>query len=144
MAALARGPGFGLNRTYLIGDHRMKRLLVLATIVLAASPGLAHAAQGVTLNARTAGELADLCVANPKEPAADAKINYCLGFAQGAIDVELRRAGEKKPFCFPSPPPRRMATMTEFTGWVRSMPDHKSLGVLDGLFQFMAQRFPCK
>ena len=55
------------------------------------------------IRARTAGELAELCGANPKDPQADAKINYCHGFAQGAVDVELRQTGDKKPFCFPSP-----------------------------------------
>lgn len=120
------------------------RPMFLVAAVLAAAPFAAHAAKPVNLSARTANELADLCGANPKEPGADAKINFCHGFAQGAVDVELRRAGEKKPFCFPSPPPSRAATMNEFVNWVRSMPEHRKEGAIDGLFQFLAQRFPCK
>ena len=43
------------------------------------------AQRGINIQARTAGELADLCAANPKDAQGDAKINFCLGFAQGAI-----------------------------------------------------------
>ena len=74
----------------------------------------AQAQKSVNLQARTAGDLAELCGANPKEPQADAKINFCHGFAQGVITVELRRTEGKKAFCFPSSPPSRSATMNEF------------------------------
>ena len=122
----------------------MKRLFVLTVLAAAGSPLLARAAEPINLNAKTAGALADLCAANPREPGADAKINYCHGFAQGAVDVALRQAGEKKPFCFPNPAPRRSQTLNEFVGWVRSMPEHRSMGAVDGLFRFLGDRFPCK
>ena len=115
--------------------------LALITALVASQ---AQAQRAVSLQARTANDLADLCAANPKESLGDAKINYCLGFAQGAVDVELRRAGDKKPFCFPSPAPKRIATMTEFVGWVRALPEHRTKSALDGLFQFLGERFPCK
>jgi hypothetical protein len=112
------------------------------TAMLFALPALAQ--RVVVLQARTAGELAELCAANPKAPEGDAKINFCHGFAQGAITVELRHPLGKKPFCFPSPAPNRTATMGEIVGWVRSMPDHRSVPAADGLFQFLGERFPCK
>ena len=114
-------------------------LLALAMILLAMP---AHAQRAINIQARTAGELADLCGANPREPQGDAKINYCHGFAQGAVDVVLR--GEKKPFCFPSPTPSRSATLGEFVNWVRANPTHRSESALDGLFHFLGERFPCK
>jgi hypothetical protein len=118
-------------------------LVALALIpLLLASP--ARAQRVLSVQARTAGELADLCAANPKDPQGDAKINFCHGYAQGAIAVELRRAGDKKPFCFPSPPPTRTATMAEFVNWARSLPEHKAEPALDGLFKFLAERYPCK
>jgi hypothetical protein len=123
----------------------MKRFLAPALLLAALSGSAAWAApQPLALRVRTAGDLAELCGANPREPAADAKINYCHGFAQGAVDVELRRAGEKKPFCFPSPAPSRTATLTEFVNWARALPDHRNMNALDGLFSFLAERFPCK
>jgi hypothetical protein len=103
-----------------------------------------HAQRGVNLQARTAGDLADLCAANPKDSQGDAKINFCHGFAQGAITVELRNPEGKKPFCFPNPTPSRTTTMNEFVGWVRSAPDHRSVPAVDGLFRFLGGRFPCR
>jgi hypothetical protein len=122
----------------------MKSLAPYAALaaVLLAFP--AQAQRGVNLQARTAGDLAELCGTNPKDPLGDAKINFCHGFAQGAINVELRHTEGKKLFCFPSSPPSRSATMNEFVNWVRSMPERKSLNAVDGFFQFLGERFPCK
>jgi len=116
--------------------------LVVLTAILLALP--AQAQRAVTLQARTAADLADLCAANPKESQGDAKINFCHGFAQGAITVELRRAGDKKPFCFPTPAPTRTATMGEFVNWARALPEHRTETAVDGLFKFLGERFPCK
>ena len=121
------------------------RVLLVALIFSCAyliNPALAQRA--VTIQPRTSNDLAELCAANPKDPLGDAKINYCLGFAQGAVDVELRHGGDKKPFCFPSPAPKRIATMTEFVNWVRALPEHRTPSALDGLFKFLAERYPCK
>lgn len=104
----------------------------------------AQAQRGVALQARTAGELADLCAANPREPLGDARVNFCHGFAQGAIQAEIRRGEEKKTFCFPSPPPTRTATMNEFVNWVRAMPDRKTQPSIEGLYRFLGERYPCK
>jgi hypothetical protein len=122
----------------------MNRLVVFAVAASAIATSTAWAAQPITPRARTAGDLAELCGVSPKEPAADAKINYCHGFAQGVVDLDLQHTADNKTFCFPSPAPTRTATLNEFVGWVRSMPEHRSLRATDGLLQFMAQRFPCK
>lgn len=122
----------------------MSRSVLLALVLVAGTPLAASAAQPINLHARNAGELAELCGPNPKEPGADAKINYCDGFAQGAIDVELHYAGDKKPFCFPTPAPSRRATMGEFVNWVRALPAHRTLNAAAGLFQFLGERYPCK
>ena len=122
----------------------MRTLLAFALLTATAAACGAQAAQPVALHARTAGDLAELCGANPKEPAADARINYCHGFAQAAVDLELQHTADKKPFCFPSPAPTRSATMGEFVSWVRAMPEHRNLSATGGLFQFLGERFPCK
>ena len=115
----------------------------LGTLTMGA-PMTAHAAQPITLRAATAGDLADNCGVNPREPAADAKINFCVGFAQGAIDVEMHYAGDKKPFCIPKPGPSREETMKEFSSWVKAVPDRRSQSSAAGLIKFMTERFPCK
>ena len=104
----------------------------------------AHAQRAVDIHVRTAGDLADLCGANPRDPQGDAKINYCHGFAQGAVDVALKQTGDKKPFCFPSPTPTRSATLTEFVNWARALPAHRTVSAVDGLMQFLGERYPCK
>ncbi|WP_428539052.1 Rap1a/Tai family immunity protein [Rhodopila sp.] len=104
----------------------------------------AWAAEEITIHTATAGELADTCAANPREPAADARLNFCRGFAQGAIDVEMHHAGEHKLFCFPHPSPSRAETMSQFVSWVRAMPDRSSMPSDEGLFKFLGERFPCK
>jgi hypothetical protein len=116
-------------------------LLVLAGMALSLP---ARSAEFVALHVRTAGDLADYCGARIGAPEADAKINYCHGFAQAAVDMELQHSGEKKPFCFPSPAPNRTATLHEFVDWVRALPEHRPLPATEGLFRFLGERFPCK
>ena len=120
----------------------MKRLCLAAVLSLLAFD--ASAAEPIILQARTAADLAALCMAEPGIPGADAKINFCHGFAQGAIDDRLLTAGEAKPFCFPTPRPGRTATLREFATWVHAAPEHKDLPAPQGLIRFMAARFPCK
>ena len=122
----------------------MRRLLATAILASGMAVASAQAAQPITIRTNTAGELADTCGVNPREPGADARLNFCRGFAQGAIDVELSHAGDKKPFCFPRPSPTRAETMSQFVNWVRAMPDRRSIPSSEGLFRFLAERFPCK
>jgi hypothetical protein len=120
----------------------MNRIAALALLpVLLSGPALA--AQGVSLHANTAGELADMCGANPKDAGADARINYCHGYAQGTLDAVRRRAEEAKKFCFPQSPPTRTVVMGEFVNWVRALPDHRTQPAATGLINFFADRFPC-
>ncbi|HUB13569.1 MAG TPA: Rap1a/Tai family immunity protein [Acetobacteraceae bacterium] len=118
----------------------MKPLVLPLAVACLALPLAAHAQRAVELHVRSAGELADLCAANPREPGADARINYCHGFAQGVVDVELMHG---KPFCFPSPAPTRTATLHQFVEWVRAAPDRGSQNPVNGLMQFLTQKYPC-
>ena len=122
----------------------MKVLALLAAVACLSLPLTAHAQRPISLHARNAGELAELCGANPREPGGDAKINYCHGFAQGVVDVELQHAGDNKPFCMPNPAPSRSATLGEFVGWVRADPARRNQGAVDGLMRFLGERFPCR
>lgn len=121
----------------------MKRLGFVAMLVLAASAP-SWAAGPVNIRIANAGDLADICGVEPKDGAADAKINFCHGFAQGAIDVQRKYAGDKKTYCMPTPAPTRTETMNQFVAWVKGLPAHRSLGPTDGFFQFLGERFPCK
>ncbi|MBV8613377.1 MAG: hypothetical protein JOY66_06340 [Acetobacteraceae bacterium] len=120
----------------------LSRFLAAITAIAALAPS-AHAQRATNLHARTAGELADLCAANLRGGLGDAEVNYCHGFAQGAVDVMLHDAGEKKPFCFPSPTPTRTETLGQFVRWVRADSSHASLPAAGGLYQFLTERYPC-
>ncbi|HYZ24787.1 MAG TPA: Rap1a/Tai family immunity protein [Rhodopila sp.] len=104
----------------------------------------AGAAEPITIRTETAGELAENCGANPRQPGADARINFCHGYAQGAITVQQHYAGDKKLFCLPNPAPSRAETMNQFVAWVRANPDRRSMKSDVGLFKFLEERFPCK
>jgi hypothetical protein len=122
---------------------RLRLPIGFAMTLFLLSPA-ASAQRAVALHARTAGDLAQLCGANPRTERGDAEINYCHGFAQGAADVLLGTAGANKPFCFPNPAPTRTATLAQFGDWVRASSDHASLPAARGLAQFLGERYPCK
>lgn len=105
-----------------------------------AAPG-AQAARGIQLHARTAGELAHLCVANPSGGVGDAEINFCDGYGQGLADAV--RHFEPKAVCFPKPAPTRHATMEQFAHWVAADPTHAQLPASAGLYNFLRERYPC-
>lgn len=114
------------------------KLLVLAAAVIAL-PLTASAQRAISLHARTAGELAELCAANPREPGGDARINYCHGFAQGAADEVLMH---EKLFCVPPGTPRDVV-LHQFVDWVRESGEHRSMSAAAGITRFLAQRYPC-
>jgi hypothetical protein len=122
----------------------MKRIVAVALLASGVAFTGAMAAQPVNLSTKTAGELADLCASPPMQPGTDAKINFCRGFAQGAITVKLDQAADTKPFCFPNPSPSRAKTMSDFVAWVKAVPDRRTLPSADGLFRFLGERYPCK
>ena len=118
--------------------------LLTASLVLG-NTATGFAQTETLLRVRTAGDLAELCGASRTEAKGPERINYCHGYTEGGLEMELRRekAIKKNLICIPTPAPTRSATLTEFVGWVRSMPTHAAQPALDGFFMFMSERFPC-
>ena len=121
---------------------KLPTLLAATLLAMPLAVRAAHA-QAVNLHVRTAGDLAEICGADPRSPVGVAKLNYCSGFAQGAVDVEFLHVGASKPFCIP-PNVKREVTLHEFVNWVRAIPAHASENAVTGLFRFLAERYPCK
>jgi len=122
---------------------QLTRLAAAALVALA--PCAAFAVTQADFAAKTTGDLANLCSADPKEPMGDAALNFCHGFAQGVVTVEQERAAaeHKRLFCFPNPAPSRADTLKEFVTWARANPGHLIEPAPNGLVGFLRARYPC-
>ena len=122
-----------------------KRWTAAAALAFLA-PFAAHAATEANFGARTTGDLVELCEATPDNAIGTAAVNFCEGFAQGAVSVEMQNMAAfrgPKPFCMPNPPPSRNEALGEFVKWARVSPDRMSTTSTDGLFRFLSERYPC-
>lgn len=117
----------------------MKLLPLLGLAVGLALPLTAQAQREIDIHARTAGQLAALCSANPREAGSDARRNYCHGFAQGVVDLELMHS---KAFCLPKGV-RRDATLEQFVGWVNESSARRDQNPVEALLRFLRERYPC-
>jgi hypothetical protein len=123
---------------------QLTRLAAAALFVLA--PSVAFAVTEADFAAKTTGDLVNLCAADAKEPMGTAAQNFCHGYAQGAVSVEMEEAAaSKRPklFCLPNPAPTRTATIAEFVIWARATPSRLNDRAADGLFAFLRERYPC-
>ncbi len=124
---------------------KLKGWTAAAGLVLLAS-GASHAATEANFGARTAGDLVELCTATPDNAIGTAAVNFCEGFAQGAVLVEMQNQAAfrgPKLFCMPNPPPSRNEALSEFVSWARASPDRLAQPSTDGLFRFLGERYPC-
>ena len=90
--------------------------------------------------------MVELCTATPDNAIGTAAVNFCEGFAQGAVLVEMQNMAAfrgPKLFCLPNPPPSRNEALSEFVNWARTSPDRMAATSTDGLFRFLSERYPC-
>jgi Ssp1 endopeptidase immunity protein Rap1a len=123
----------------------LKRFTVAVALVLLAS-GAPRAATEANFGPNTTGDLVELCTAIPDNAMGTAAVNFCEGFAQGAVLVEMQnQVAFRGPrlFCMPNPPPSRNQALSEFVNWARSSPDRLAQSSTDGLFRFLSERYPC-
>jgi hypothetical protein len=110
------------------------------------APSAALAATEANFDAKTTGDLVELCAATPDNGLGTAAVNFCEGYFQGAVTVEMLNMAPvrgAKLFCLPNPPPTRAETMSAFVGWARAAPDRLTQSATDGLFGFLRERYPC-
>ena len=152
-------------------DHRSRCVRVAGTLVIAsglAVTGLATLAATAaiaqtsaapptsapgtgpsenTFQVTTTGELARLCEATPNEVNGVAALHFCHGFAVGAYQYyQIVSAAEGKwPLvCAPNPPPSRNEVVADFVAWAKQNPQQMNLPPVEGLFRYLAQKFPCR
>jgi hypothetical protein len=115
-------------------------------LLLVLAPSAGHAVTEANFAARTTGDLVELCDPQPGSALASAAINFCQGFAQGAVSVEMQHDAASRSmrlFCLPTPLPTRNETLSEFVRWARAAPGRMDGPPADGLFRFLGERFPC-
>jgi len=94
----------------------------------------------------TVRELIAICAPTPDDPEMTAAVNFCHGFIEGAVIVEEANEahkGARKLFCLPSPPPPRGSELTNLMTWANQLPGRLDMPSIDGVFIYLAERFPC-
>jgi Rap1a immunity proteins len=94
----------------------------------------------------TVRDLIAICAADKDDPRMTAAVNFCHGFVEGAVIVEEANEshkGARKLFCLPSPRPPRGSELINFTAWANEQPARLDMPSIDGMFIYLAQRFPC-
>ena len=123
-----------------------KRWTAAAALLLVTAPGVGHAVTDADFAARTTGDLVALCDPQSDSAIANAAVNFCSGFAQGVVSLEMEHdAGSRsmKLFCLPDPPPTRNEALGEFVKWARASPERMNASATDGLIRFLGERYPC-
>jgi len=121
----------------------MRPIIILAmTWAIPAVAAPPAKAPPVSINIRTAGDLAVTCSAKPVNPGNAALLNFCNGFAQGVVQTEQLNSGGSK-ICLPSPAPKRSETMKQFVNWVMADAARKEEGASAGFVRFMSEQYPC-
>jgi hypothetical protein len=119
-------------------------LLAGATVApLTLAPAAVTDAQFPPNNVR---DLIAICARSPDDPRMTASVNFCHGFVEGPVIVEEANETQKgapKLFCLPSPRPPRGFELTNFIGWANQQPGRLDMPSIDGVFVYLAQRFPC-
>jgi Rap1a immunity proteins len=95
---------------------------------------------------RTVRDLIEICAPAKEDPMMTAAINYCHGFAEGAVIVEEAHEGQRdvrKLFCLPSARPASGSEITKFIAWANAMPSRLDEPAIDGMFIYLAETYPC-
>ena len=91
-------------------------------------------------------DLIAICAPDKDDPRMTASVNFCHGFVEGAVVVEEANEAHKgmpKLFCLPSPRPPRGSELTNFITWANEQPTRLDMPSIDGVFVYLAERFPC-
>jgi Rap1a immunity proteins len=138
--------------------HRSKPALALpagaALAILMLAPAHAQTVStaagpppDTTFQVATTSDLVRLCEAEPNGPTGIAALHFCQGFAVGAYRYHqiASSAADKPPlFCEPTPRPTRNQVTAAFIDWAQQHPDRMNVPAVEGLFQFLAQAYPCR
>jgi Rap1a immunity proteins len=95
---------------------------------------------------RSVADLIAICAPAKDDPALTAAVNFCQGYAEGAVDVEEAheaQPGARKLFCLPTPRPPRGSELASFIAWANEQPARLDMPAIDGMFIYLAGKYPC-
>ncbi len=96
---------------------------------------------------KTTADLIALCSDTKDDPMMTAAVNYCHGFAEGAVQVALGYVAvtppSRQPFCLPSPAPSHDEAIARFTTWANADPKRLDEPAVVGLLSFLTEQYPC-
>jgi hypothetical protein len=128
---------------------RLSCLAFCATAVLLAAFPVAPKA-AVTRDQfppRTTSDLIALCSAGKDDPLMTAAVNFCQGFAEGAVELALGYVStvrkDRQPFCLPMPRPSNNEALAQFVAWANADPKRLEDPPVVGLEQFLIHQYPC-
>jgi hypothetical protein len=96
---------------------------------------------------RTTGDLISLCSAGKDDPLMTAAVNFCQGFAEGAVEMALSYAAmarqDRQPFCLPTPRPTHDQALAQLVSWANADPKRLDDTPVVGLIKFLIHQYPC-
>jgi hypothetical protein len=96
---------------------------------------------------KTTADLVALCTAKQQDPLAVAAVNFCQGFAEGAVEIVLSYSAASpqshRPFCLPAPAPSLDQAASDFASWAGSDPSRLQKPAAVGLITYLIDRYPC-
>jgi Rap1a immunity proteins len=125
---------------------RGKSLLYGTVLVIAGAMAASAAVTESEFPPNTVRDLIAICAPEPSDPMMTAAVNFCHGYAEGAVDVEEAHEAQKggrKLFCLPTPPPPRGSELSSFIVWANAQPARLDMPAIDGMFIYLAGKYPC-
>lgn len=126
----------------------MKRITLAALValpLLAAGPAGAAVTEA-NFGAETTADLVALCSADKMEPMGTAALNFCHGYAVGAVRVGQAQALASrggKLFCLPEPTPNRDQAIAGFVKWAQADSKAMAMRPYDAMFAYLSATYPC-
>lgn len=126
----------------------MIRIPKLAAVVgLGALLGFAtptFAAEEQAFEARTTAQLVSLCSTRPTDPTYAQSLQFCNGFAAGALSYyrATQRPGAAPRYC--GLPAGRQEAVNRFVAWAQANPRYSADNPVDTLFRFLDANYACQ
>jgi Rap1a immunity proteins len=124
--------------------------LALCATALSATVAVTSAQAALTRDQfppRTTSDLIALCSASKDDPLMTAAVNFCQGFAEGAVEMALSYEAmgrkDRQPFCLPTPRPTHDQALAQLVAWANADPKRLDDTPVVGLIRFLIQQYPC-